>query len=122
MIAASDELVARIERERNAGAVEQMCDSYGTSESPPPAREPAPDESHNKKDEHSAQSGDDGLRQKSTADADPELWEQPTPDQRANDPNGDIAPNEFADMVVDQFLYGFAASVTKGAAARRQHA
>src|SRR5947208_12664332 len=38
------------------------------------------------------------------------------------DPNGDIAPNEFADMVVDQFLYGFAASVTKGAAARRQHA
>lgn len=39
------------------------------------------------------------------------------------DPKGDIAPKEFADMVVDQFLYGFAAPAAKAAAAgRRQHA
>jgi AcrR family transcriptional regulator len=38
------------------------------------------------------------------------------------DPKGDIAPQEFADMVVDQFLYGFIAPAAKRAAARRQHA
>lgn len=38
------------------------------------------------------------------------------------DPKGDIGPQEFADMVVDLFLYGFAAPAAKGAAVRRQHA
>ena len=38
------------------------------------------------------------------------------------DPRGDIAPQEFADMVVDLFLYGFAAPVEKGTAARKQRA
>jgi len=38
------------------------------------------------------------------------------------DPKGDIAPQEFADMVVDQFLYGFTASAAKATAARKQHA
>lgn len=38
------------------------------------------------------------------------------------DPNGDIGPQEFADMVVDLFLYGFAAPAAKGAMARRRHA
>lgn len=38
------------------------------------------------------------------------------------DPKGDIGPQEFADMVVDLFLYGFAAPAAKGALARRQHA
>ena len=38
------------------------------------------------------------------------------------DPKGDIAPQEFADMVVDLFLYGFAMPAGKGAAPRKQHA
>jgi AcrR family transcriptional regulator len=38
------------------------------------------------------------------------------------DPKGDIEPKEFADMVVNLFLYGFAAPVEKGATARKQHA
>ena len=38
------------------------------------------------------------------------------------DPKGDIAPQEFADMVVDLFLHGFTAPSAKGAAQRRQHA
>lgn len=38
------------------------------------------------------------------------------------DPKGDIGPQEFADMVVDLFLYGFAAPAAKGASVRRQHA
>ncbi|MBR1119961.1 TetR family transcriptional regulator [Bradyrhizobium lablabi] len=38
------------------------------------------------------------------------------------DPKGDIAPQEFADMVVDQFLYGFTAPAAKAAPARKQHA
>lgn len=38
------------------------------------------------------------------------------------DPKGDIEPQEFADMVVDLFLHGFAAPAAKGAPARRQHA
>lgn len=38
------------------------------------------------------------------------------------DPRGDIAPQEFADMVVDLFLYGFAAPAEKGTAARKQRA
>ena len=38
------------------------------------------------------------------------------------DPKGDIAPQEFADIVVDQFLYGFMAPAAKGAAQRRQRA
>lgn len=38
------------------------------------------------------------------------------------DPKGDIGPQEFADMVVDLFLYGFAAPAAKGAPSRRQHA
>ena len=32
------------------------------------------------------------------------------------DPKGDIAPQEFADMVVDLFLHGFTAPTAKGAA------
>ena len=38
------------------------------------------------------------------------------------DPKGDIAPQEFADMVVDQFLYGFIAPAAKGMTQRRQRA
>ena len=38
------------------------------------------------------------------------------------DPKGDIAPQEFADMVVDQFLYGFTAPAAKAPAGRKQHA
>ncbi|MEH2588983.1 TetR/AcrR family transcriptional regulator [Bradyrhizobium sp. AZCC 1721] len=38
------------------------------------------------------------------------------------DPKGDIAPQEFADMVVDQFLYGFIVPAAKTAAQRRQRA
>ncbi|MBI5322460.1 TetR/AcrR family transcriptional regulator [Bradyrhizobium sp.] len=38
------------------------------------------------------------------------------------DPKGDIEPKEFADMVVDLFLYGFAAPAAKGTVSRRQHA
>ena len=38
------------------------------------------------------------------------------------DPTGDIEPQEFADMVVDLFLYGFAMPAEKGAAVRKQHA
>ncbi|MCP4615746.1 MAG: TetR/AcrR family transcriptional regulator [Bradyrhizobium sp.] len=38
------------------------------------------------------------------------------------DPKGDIAPKEFADMVVDLFLYGFRMPAGKGADARKQHA
>jgi len=40
------------------------------------------------------------------------------------DPKGDIAPHEFADMVVDLFLYGFAAPPLGqlSGAKRRQHA
>jgi AcrR family transcriptional regulator len=37
-------------------------------------------------------------------------------------PKGDIEPKEFADMVVDLFLHGFAAPAAKGTVARRQHA
>jgi AcrR family transcriptional regulator len=38
------------------------------------------------------------------------------------DPQGDIEPQEFANMVVDLFLYGFTPSVAKGAPVRRQRA
>ena len=38
------------------------------------------------------------------------------------DPTGDIEPQEFADMVVDLFLYGFAMPAEKGAAVLKQHA
>jgi hypothetical protein len=38
------------------------------------------------------------------------------------DPKGDIAPQEFADMVVDLFRHGFTAPAVRGASARRQHA
>ena len=38
------------------------------------------------------------------------------------DPKGDIEPQEFADMMVDLFLYGFAAPPGKVAALRKQHA
>jgi Tetracyclin repressor-like, C-terminal domain len=38
------------------------------------------------------------------------------------DPKGDIEPKEFADMVVELFLYGFSAPAAKGAVARRKHA
>jgi AcrR family transcriptional regulator len=38
------------------------------------------------------------------------------------DPKGDIEPQEFADMVVDLFMYGFAAPAAKGVPARRQRA
>jgi hypothetical protein len=38
------------------------------------------------------------------------------------DPKGGIEPQEFADMVVDQFLYGFAAtSASEERAATRRH-
>ncbi|KRR22687.1 hypothetical protein [Bradyrhizobium retamae] len=38
------------------------------------------------------------------------------------DPSGDIEPQEFADMVVDLFLYGFAMPAEKGATVRKEHA
>jgi hypothetical protein len=38
------------------------------------------------------------------------------------DPKGDIAPQEFADMVVDLFLHGFTAPSAKAAPARKQRA
>ena len=38
------------------------------------------------------------------------------------DPKGGIVPQEFADMVVDQSLYGFIAPAAKGVAPRSQRA
>ena len=38
------------------------------------------------------------------------------------DPKDGVDPSEFADMVVDQFLHGFAAPVARTATERRQHA
>ena len=38
------------------------------------------------------------------------------------DPKGDIEPKEFADMVVDLFLFGFRMPAAKGADPRKQHA
>jgi AcrR family transcriptional regulator len=38
------------------------------------------------------------------------------------DPKGDIEPKEFADMVVDLFLFGFRMPGAKAADARKQHA
>ena len=38
------------------------------------------------------------------------------------DPKGDIEPKEFADMVVDLFLFGFSMPAAKRADSRKQHA
>src|SRR5262245_21719780 len=38
------------------------------------------------------------------------------------DPKGDIAPKEFADMVVDLFLFGFSMPAAKRTDSRKQHA